>query len=155
MTDQGDRMARAGNYVLGLMDDGERERAERDLEIDPSFRDAVVLIAERMHVFDHIAAPGKVPDGVWKQIKQRIAEMPQMRAMATPEPPATFGRRRSDARRDTIMPAAPKVRRIGLHSIPGWRAALLAASLIAAFALGYVAGVSSFAKPPPTAVTEP
>lgn len=155
MTDQGDRMARAGNYVLGLMDEGERERAERDLEIDPSFRDAVVLIAERMHVFDHIAAPGKVPDVVWKQIKQRIAEMPQMRSMVPPEPPATFGRRRSDPKRDTIVPAAPKVRRIGLHSVPGWRAAFLAASLITALALGYAAGVSSVAKPPATAATEP
>ena len=61
MTD-GDRMERAGNYVLGLMDDSERERAERDLEIDPSFRDAVVEIAERMHVFDRTAAPDKTPD---------------------------------------------------------------------------------------------
>ena len=35
--DRGDRMDRAGRYVLGLMDDDERERAERDLEIDPAF----------------------------------------------------------------------------------------------------------------------
>ena len=55
--DRGDRMDRAGRYVLGLMDDAERERAERDLEIDPAFRDAMVEIAERMHVFDHMPAP--------------------------------------------------------------------------------------------------
>jgi len=30
---EGDRMERAGRYVLGLMGDEERERAERDLEI--------------------------------------------------------------------------------------------------------------------------
>ncbi len=42
MGDTGARMDRAGRYVLGLMDDEERERAERDLEIDPAFRDAMV-----------------------------------------------------------------------------------------------------------------
>ena len=45
-----DRIARAGDYVLGLMNDAERERAERDLEIDPAFRDAVLQLAERMHM---------------------------------------------------------------------------------------------------------
>ena len=55
MGDGGDRMDRAGRYVLGLMDDDERERAERDLEIDPAFRDAMMVIAERMHVFDACA----------------------------------------------------------------------------------------------------
>ena len=52
MASESDRIARAGDYVLGLMNDAERERAERDLEIDPAFRDAVVQLAERMHVFD-------------------------------------------------------------------------------------------------------
>ena len=42
MTGEADRMSRAGSYVLGLMDEADRERAERDLEIDPAFRDAVV-----------------------------------------------------------------------------------------------------------------
>ena len=113
---EADRMKRAANYVLGLMDDDERERAERELEIDPSFRDAVVEIAERMHVFDRIAAPDKAPEDGWKRLKDYIAGMPQMRAAAppespvAPEPPVTFGRRRSDARRETIAPAAaPKV----------------------------------------------
>ncbi len=65
MGDGGDRMDRAGRYVLGLMDDDERERAERDLEIDPAFRDAMMVIAERMHVFDRRAgqrAAGRLAD---------------------------------------------------------------------------------------------
>ena len=118
---EADRMKRAGNYVLGLMDDSERERAERDLEIDPSFRDAVVEIAARMHMFDHATAPDKTPEDGWKGLKDHIAGMPQMRAAAPPEspvepePPVTFGRRRSDARRETIMPAAaPKITPIAL-----------------------------------------
>ena len=81
-----DRMKKAANYVLGLMDDDERERAERDLEIDPSFRDAVVEIAQRMHVFDRTAAPDKAAGDGWKRLKDYIAGMPQMRAAASPAP---------------------------------------------------------------------
>ena len=159
---EADRMKRAGNYVLGLMDDTERERAERDLEIDPSFRDAVVEIANRMHMFDRTTAPDKTPNDGWKRLKDHIAGMPQMRAAAPPEPPVepeppvTFGRRRSDARRDNIVaPAAPKATPIAPHSVPNRRAMVIAAGLIAAFALGYFAGVSSVAEQPPAAATAP
>jgi anti-sigma-K factor RskA len=131
MIDEGDRLARAGHYVLGLMNEEERERAERDLERDGAFREAVLGMAERMHVLD--ISP--VPDGRWREISQRIAEMPQMRgvptAVAVPSEPLQ------------IVDPQMDIRRIGLHSAPGWRAAIVAASLIAVFALGYVAGVSS------------
>jgi anti-sigma-K factor RskA len=135
MIDEGDRLARAGHYVLGLMDNEERERAERDLERDGEFRDAVLRLAERMHVLDADPAP----DGRWRAISERIAEMPQMHGVAPSK----------------ILPVAshianPKaaIHRVGLHSIPGWRAVLVAASLIAAFALGYVAGISNAPKAP-------
>ncbi|WP_394888880.1 hypothetical protein ACG873_27440 [Mesorhizobium sp. AaZ16] len=135
MIDEGDRLARAGHYVLGLMDDEERERAERDLERDGAFRDAVLSIAERMHVLD----AGPTPDSKWRAISERIAEMPQMRGVA---PAITLA----------AMPqtAGPKVaiHRVGLRSVRGWRTALVAASLIAAFALGYVAGMSSVPEAP-------
>ena len=49
-------MSRAGSYVLGLMGEAERERAERDLEVDAEFRDAVLHIAERLHLIDLNAA---------------------------------------------------------------------------------------------------
>jgi len=74
-----DRIARAGDYVLGLMNDAERERAERDLEIDPAFRDAVLQLAERMHMFDRAEKPGGLPANHWELVTQRIAELPQMR----------------------------------------------------------------------------
>jgi hypothetical protein len=38
--------------------------------------------------------------------------------------------------------------RVGLRSVRAWRAALVAASLIAAFVLGYVAGMSSVPEAP-------
>ena len=161
----GDRMDRAGRYVLGLMDDDERERAERDLEIDPAFRDAMMVIAERMHVFDRAPASdqsidhfaGKEPPDDWRQLKERIDAMPQMRpapaepALHDPAPgeqKATFGRRRSDKLRGTVVPETPaKTIGTGLHSVPGQRALFFALCLIAAFALGYVAGVSSATQP--------
>jgi anti-sigma-K factor RskA len=129
MIDEGDRLARAGHYVLGLMDDEERERAERDLERDGAFRDAVLRLAERMHVLDADPAP----DGRWRAISERIAELPQMRSVA----PATA----LTAAQQIIGPKA--IRRIGLHSVPGWRAVLVAACLIAAFALGYFTGIAN------------
>jgi hypothetical protein len=157
MGEMGDRMDRAGRYVLGLMDDDERERAERDLEIDPAFRDAMVAVAERMHVFDRTLAPdqaaNKAPPDGWRMIKDRIAAMPQMRPAASeprqPEPQVTFGRRRSDKQRGAIVPEMPpKTVGKGLHSVPGQRALVLALCLIAAFVLGYVAGVWSVGPSP-------
>ena len=155
MGETGDRMDRAGRYVLGLMDDAERERTERDLEIDPAFRDAMVEIAERMHLFDRMPAPGQ-PAGEasqdhWRLVKEKIDAMPQMRPAPTAKPaqaepePATpkvnFGRRRSDRLRAGMIPqTVPRTAGIGLHSMPGRRALVLALCLAAAFALGYVAG---------------
>jgi hypothetical protein len=151
MGEMGDRMDRAGRYVLGLMDDDERERAERDLEIDPAFREAMVEIAERMHVFDRAPAPEDAPRDGWRLIEEGIAAMPQMRAApaAGPvvsgpepaEPKVTFGRRRSDRLYGAIVPdTSPKTVGMGLHSVPGRRALLLGLCLIAAFALGFLAG---------------
>jgi anti-sigma-K factor RskA len=137
MIDESDRLARAGHYVLGLMDDEERERAERDLERDGAFREAVLRLAERMHVLD----AGPAPDTRWRAISERIAEMPQMHGVA----PAVA----LTAAQQITRQAA--IRRVGLHYIPGWRAALMAACLIAAFALGYVAGASSAPGTPATA----
>jgi anti-sigma-K factor RskA len=52
MTREADLVTRAGSYVLGMMEESDRQRAERDLEIDPAFRDAVLRVAERMHLLD-------------------------------------------------------------------------------------------------------
>ena len=135
MTTEPDRIARAGNYVLGLMDDAERDRAERDLEIDPAFRDAVIDIAERMHMFDITAPPDDTSDGLWKTIAARIADMPQMRptfeAGDRPVQGAeakTIGANRKDSAR-AIASLSP--RRI---------AAFMAAGLLIAFAAGYLTG---------------
>jgi len=128
MANERDRMARAGDYVLGLMDDRERQRAERDLEVDPAFRDAVVQLAERMHVFDR-ASPSDAEER-WRLITQRIAEMPQMRL----DGPDADGLKRPVIRSLARSPYA-----MGLHFFGGRRGLLTALAIITAFALGYLA----------------
>ncbi|MBZ9897862.1 hypothetical protein LB545_26435 [Mesorhizobium sp. BR1-1-6] len=120
-----DRIARAGDYVLGLMNDAERERAERDLEVDPAFRDAVVQLAERMHIFDRAESAGGAER--WRQITQRIGDLPQMRAVGL-----------EDAKPVIRGPAKPHD--FGFFSLGGRRGLAVAIGLVVAFALGYLAG---------------
>lgn len=125
-----DRTARAGDYVLGLMNDADRERAERDLEIDPAFRDAVVQLAERMHMFDRAEKPGGLPGNHWQLVTQRIAELPQMRTSG-------LGNAGSPA---VIRGLPQRPHGIGLQALGGLRGFAVAFGLIAAFGLGYLAG---------------
>ena len=127
-----DRIARAGDYVLGLMNDAERERAERDLEIDPAFRDAVLQLAERMHMFDRAEKPGGLPANHWELVTQRIAELPQMRSV---------GLGGNDIKQRTVIRSLSRPPYgIGVHSLGGRRGFVVAIVLIAVFALGYLVG---------------
>lgn len=86
------RTARASDYILGLMNDTERERAERDLEVDAAFRDTVMQMAERMRVFEQPGAADTGEEERWRKVAGRIAALPQMReAQLTP----SQGRKRS------------------------------------------------------------
>ncbi|MFE0017983.1 hypothetical protein ACFWXH_24285 [Mesorhizobium sp. NPDC059054] len=128
MTGESDRIARASDYVLGLMNERDRERAERDLEIDPAFRNAVMQLAERMHLFDRTTT--QEAGRPWQEVVARIAELPQM-------PPRGQETSRTD-RRIIDGPRAPAG--IGLHALPGRLAIAVAAGLIVAFAFGYLVG---------------
>jgi hypothetical protein len=138
MASESDRITRAGDYVLGLMNDRERQRAERDLEIDPAFRDAVLRLAERQRAFDPATPLDGAPDDRWKVVTQRIAELPQMRL-------AGFGD--SDRGRQVTPPAIHRLGRspygVGLHAVGGRRGFIIAIALMAAFALGYLTGAWS------------
>ncbi|ESY07770.1 hypothetical protein NKK48_11810 [Mesorhizobium sp. C386A] len=126
MAGESDRVARAGDYVLGLMNDRDRERAERDLEIDPAFRDTVMRLAERMHVLDR-GAPSGGSDR-WRLISQRIAELPQMRVVGQDEAKPVIGR------------LERKPYGVGVHSLGGRRGFAIAITLMVVFALGYLVG---------------
>jgi len=133
MSSESDRVARAGDYVFGLMNDRERARAERDLEIDPAFRDTVLRLAERLRAFDPAGSEGR--DNRWEVVTQRLAELPQMQtrlagvAASETEPPPV-----------TIHRLERKPYGVGLHSLGGRLGFVIALALVAAFALGYLAG---------------
>lgn len=144
-----ERMARAGDYVLGLLDEEERARAERDMEVDAEFRDCVLLLAERFHAFDRDVKPADVPSDMWAAVAARIADLPQMAA--------------SDAVRERLeamrMPAPDpsrkgflQVRRPYAHQFGGWRGGLVAACLFAALGIGYLSGQAMAPAPEPVVV---
>lgn len=139
MSSDEERIARAGDYILGAMDDAERERAERDLERDPAFREAVMRLSAQLHAVDRAARPARVPEAVWAAVESRIAELPQMRAVAggIVEPRSAS---RTAAR--WLNPA----------SLGGWRGALVAAGLVFACGVGYLAGLESAHAPRPLVV---
>ncbi|MDG4901613.1 MULTISPECIES: hypothetical protein [unclassified Mesorhizobium] len=133
MAGEGDRIARAGDYVFGLMDERERARAERDLEIDPAFRDAVLRLAERMRALEPQGASATASDERWQLIQRRLGELPQMRFA---------GLDKGDAKPQPIV--INKIERkpygVGLHSLGGRLGLAISLALAAAFALGYLAG---------------
>lgn len=119
-------MSRAGSYVLGLMNDTDRERAERDLETDAEFRDAVVRIGERLHLIDLTPPHEQDVADRWKLLAQRVGEMPHMRPGI-------------GASAETLEARKPTPIGRGLHAVPSRRAATLAIAVIVAFAAGYLA----------------
>ncbi|HTV70301.1 MAG TPA: anti-sigma factor [Rhizobiaceae bacterium] len=118
MTATNDRLARAGDFVLGLMDADARRQAERDLETDPAFRDAVRALTERMQALDDTAAQTAIPAGLWEKIETAISGVEQQSA----RPPHAVS---------NVVPFTPK------PSIY-LRAVAIAASLVVAFGAGYV-----------------
>jgi anti-sigma-K factor RskA len=128
MTGEGDRLSRAGSYVLGLMNATDRERAERDLELDPAFRDAVLEAAERMRVLDVVPEKTLDPAERWQAVAAHIGTMPQMQGLV-------------EAPRTIALADKPRSVGQGLHAVPTRRALVFAISLIAAFAAGYLAGL--------------
>ncbi|RUW27638.1 hypothetical protein EN858_09100 [Mesorhizobium sp. M4B.F.Ca.ET.215.01.1.1] len=138
MASESDRIARAGDYVFGLMNDVERRRAERDLEIDPAFRDAVLRLAERMRAFDPAAPADGATDKRWDLVTRRIAELPQMRLAGV-----GGGDSGEEAGPTMIRRLERPPYGVGLHALGGRRGFAIALALVAAFALGYLTGAWS------------
>lgn len=81
MVSEAERMARAGEYVLGRMNGRERERAERDLETDERFRAAVMIVAERMRVIGGgDPAEAAAVEAMWAGLTRHLAALPHMQA---------------------------------------------------------------------------
>ena len=140
MASEADRMARAGNYVLGLMNEAERERAERDLERDALFRDAVLSVAEQMRVVSTPMMKTGRADR-WRSISEGLADLPQMRG--TVPVAGTEASGPETAPNLAIAPVRGPIAWRGMLAAWQSRNVVIAACVIAAFAAGYLAGVSS------------
>ncbi|TGS85246.1 hypothetical protein EN817_15805 [Mesorhizobium sp. M3A.F.Ca.ET.174.01.1.1] len=133
MPGEGDRIARAGDYVFGLMDERERACAERDLKVDPAFRNAVLRLAERMRGLGPAEPANAVSDERWRLVQRGLADLPQLRlaglADAEARPPPIV-----------IHRLERKPYGVGLHSLGRRLGFVIALALLAVFALGYLAG---------------
>jgi hypothetical protein len=133
-------MARAEDYVFGLMDENERRRAERDMEIDAEFRQCVLELAQKLQRLHDGHEPPRSPDEIWGDIAARIAELPQMAGMAA----ARIGAADPLPGKRRIQPGRRPVGR-GLHAHDtgriGSRGVVMALGLIIVFGLGYLAAM--------------
>jgi anti-sigma-K factor RskA len=116
--------ALAGEYVLGLLDDAEHQKAEHAMANDEELRRMVRSFANHMSRLD--APPDKVPEGMWERISAELEKTPQEGAR-----PAS-----------NVVPLAKRA--------PTWSRLALAASLLAALGLGYLGG--RFVNPEPQVV---
>lgn len=127
MSDQSDRSIRASEYVLGLLEGTDRDRAEAAMRDDPLFRHAVEEFSAKMGALDRAARPEPVPAGMWERIASQIAGM---------------GQDVSDDKRIVSIPR-PKT------PVAHWRPLALAASLLIGIGLGYVGGYLTVRSPAP------
>lgn len=128
MSDDSERLSRVGNYVLGLLEESERAAMERDMEADPALRLAVTRFAERMHALDETKASTPVSEHIWPRIAKAIEGIPQDRPAAK-----------------VITPA----RKPGPEKRGAWRSAAMAASIMVALGIGYLAGSTMTSTPQP------
>jgi len=129
-----DRIARAGEYVLGLMDEDEQRRAEADIATDPEFAREVARVAERLEALQANLEPDVAPAELWQAISDRLNDEAQQ--ADTPVEPSHI---------DAAPQSGPQRR-----TFPGWANALIAASLLVSFGLGYLGG--NFMVPTPSPV---
>lgn len=148
MTSQ-ERTMRAGDYVLGLMDEADRARAERDLTIDPEFREAVWSFAQRLEALDRSAPPEEAGDDLRARVAAEVAGTTQQTRLELVQ---------SDMEAAGIpVAASDRHGALGLKRpmsgfFRGARGTALAATMLAACALGYVIGQASVTARDPEVV---
>ena len=121
-----DKLALAGDYVLGLLDDAERHDFEQRAATDTELADMARDLGERMMALDDTVTPAEFDPGLWARIEQRLG--------AASAPNVT-----------TLRPARRTM-------APAQRWLALAASVVVALGLGYVAGQIQRPAEQPTVV---
>lgn len=144
-----ERMSRAEDYVFGLLDEHERERAERDMEVDAEFRECVMLLAEQLRrLREEPKVPLSIPDDAWRDISHRIAAMPHLGGVESAARMAGISLPSPDPDRKGVL----GVKRVSAAQFGGWRGTVAACALAAALLVGYFAGQATSPAPTPEAV---
>jgi hypothetical protein len=133
-----DRMGRAEDHVLGLMDETERARAERDMALDSEFRGCVLELAHKLQRLHDIKRPAKSTDEAWKEVARRIAALPQMAGSGAMPAPRGRPAAPRPAARPGLAPRRPAGR--SAHDTGGGRGLVVAFGIAAVFAIFYLVG---------------
>lgn len=118
-----EQMARAGDYVLGLLDGAELAAFEAEMAADATLAALVARLATRMGSLDDTAT-GEADPALWARIDAKVAGLPPIGA------PANENRKR--------------------FSVPRWAA--VAASIVIGIGAGYFAGISLPGDAKPTMI---
>ncbi|MGY6707131.1 MAG: anti-sigma factor [Rhizobiaceae bacterium] len=133
MTADEQRIWQAGEYVLGLMDAEALARFEEEMAADPALAREVARLADRFEALQENLPPETASELLWQSISERIDREDAASPAPSPPSPAAAGHGRGTR-------------------FSGWRNALLAACLLAAFGLGYVGGQFTRLAPDPVVV---
>ena len=121
-----EKLALAGDYVLGLLDGPERVACEATMRTDGELAAIVDKLSERMGALDATATPAPYDPRLWSRIERQLDASPPEKAVPL------RARRRSPMVAQQWLP--------------------LAASLVVALGLGYLAGTLSQREPQPTVI---
>lgn len=114
-------MERVGEYILGLLDDADRNAFVAEMARDPNLAAAVQRLEAHFHSLDDTSpALPKNPE-LWQRIEQQLD--------ASPRAPAPLPARKSSSRRT-------------------WAPLAMAASVLVALGIGYLAGGIAGARQP-------
>ncbi|MBU1307509.1 MAG: anti-sigma factor [Alphaproteobacteria bacterium] len=121
-----DKLALAGDYVLGLLDDAEHRAFEQQAATDPELAAMATDFSERMLALDNTVTPAAFDPGLWARIERKLD---------------------TDAASNvTVLRPA----RRGMAQTRQWLP--LAASVVVALGVGYFAGLALHPVEKPTVV---
>jgi anti-sigma-K factor RskA len=134
-----DRDKLAAEFVLGLLEGGERQEAERLLEEDAGFQASVAAWQRRLSELDETATPLPPGDALWQRIEGSLAAV-------SPATTAEQDAAAPEVAMPVMVPDPRNAFRALWHNLAFWRVAGLAsafATLLLALGVGYLAQRSS------------